>query len=186
MKKQQLNTMFKSKLSSRIGMDDIQEILRLTQQSDTQKQELYNLVMGDDETIGYHAAWVFTHFSYEDNKWLYDKQDQLIDEVLVCKHGGKRRVILNLLYKQPLTNPLRVDFLDFCFDQISSGNALPAVKSLCMKIAYELCLPIPELKQELKTAIEMMDGDLSPAIRSVRKSILKAIIKDKTLQKLRS
>lgn len=40
---------FKAKLSERIGMDDIHEILRLTQQSDKRKQELYDLVIGEDK-----------------------------------------------------------------------------------------------------------------------------------------
>lgn len=174
---------FKAKLSERIGMDDIHEILRLTQQSDKRKQELYDLVIGEDEKIGYHAAWIFTHFSPEANKWLYEKQDELIDEVMMCEHGGKRRVVLNLLYKQPLADPPRVDFLDFCLERMLSVKELPGVQSLCMKIAYELCRTIPELTQELKTTLEMMEGELCPAIRSVRKNILKAIPKGKSLQK---
>ena len=175
---------FKARLSERIGMDNINEILRLTHDSDSRKQELYDLVIGDDEAIGYHATWVFTHFSLQDNEWLYNKQDQLIDEVLVCKHGGKRRVMLNLLYRQPFPNPPRVDFLDFCLERMMSSEELPGVKSLCMKIAYELCRPIPELMQELKTMLAMMEGDLVPSIRAVRKNILKAMQKGKSLQKL--
>lgn len=175
---------FKAKLSLRIGMNDINEILRLTHDSDIRKQELYNLVIGEDETIGYHAAWIFTHFSSQDNEWLYNKQDRLIDEVLVCKHGGKRRVMLNLLYRQPFPNPPRVDFLDFCLERMMSSEELPGVKSLYMKIAYELCRPIPELSQELKTMLAMMEGDLVPSIRAVRKNILKVIQKGKSLQKL--
>lgn len=158
---------FKARLSERIGMNDINEILRLTHDSDTRKQELYNLVIAEDEAIGYHAAWIFTHFSSQDNEWLYNKQDQLINEILVCKHGGKRRVMLNLLYRQPFPNPPRVDFLDFCLERMMSSEELPGVKSLCMKIAYELCHPIPELIQELKTMLAMMEGDLVPSIRAV-------------------
>lgn len=174
---------FKAKLSERIEMEDINEILRLTHDNDTHKQELYHLLLDDNEAIGYHAAWIFTHFSREDNKWLYDKQDELIDEVVASRHGGKRRVILNLLYKQPFGNPPRVDFLDFCLERMLSVQELPGVQSLCMKIAYELCRPIPELMQELKTSLEMMEGELCPAIRTVRKNILKAMQKGKSLQK---
>lgn len=174
---------FRTRLSQRIGMDDINDILRLTHDSDSRKQELYNLVIGEDETIGYHAAWIFTHFSSQDNEWLYNKQDQLMDEVQICKHGGKRRVMLNLLYRQPFPNPPRVDFLDFCLERMISSEELPGVKSLCMKIAYELCRSIPELIQELKTTLAMMEGDLVPSIRAVRKNILKAMQKGKSLQK---
>lgn len=175
---------FKARLSERIGMDDINEILRLTHENDSQKQELYNLVIGEDETIGYHAASIFTHFSSQDNEWLYSKHDQLINEVLLCKHGGKRRIILNLLYRQPFPNPPRVDFLDFCLERMMSSEELPGVKSLCMKIAYELCLPIPELVQELKTMLEMMGSDLCPAIRATRRNILKVMPKGKSLQNI--
>jgi len=177
---------FRIKLSGRIGMDDINEILHLTSQSDKRKQELYDLMLDEDETIGYHAAWIFTHFKPQDNKWLFRKQNELIDEVLSCKHGGKRRVILNLLYKQPLTNPLRVDLLDFCLERMVSVQELPGVQSLCMKIAYELCRSIPELTQELKTIMEMMEGNLCPAIRTVRRNILTAMQKGKSLQKLKN
>lgn len=176
--------LFMEYYKERIGLNNIYEILLHASDNHSLRRELYDLVVAEDKDIGYHAAWILTHLSREENKWLYDKQNELIDVLLACNHGGKRRVVLNLLYKQPLTNPLRVDFLDFCFDRMSSVNELPAVKSLCMKIAYELCLPIPELMQELKTTLEMMEGELSPAIRSVRKSILKAIPKAKSLQRL--
>ena len=92
--------------------------------------------------------------------------------------------MLNLLYRQPFPNPPRVDFLDFCLERMMSSEELPGVKSLCMKIAYELCHPIPELMQELKTMLVMMEGDLVPSIRAVRKNILKAMQKGKSLQKL--
>lgn len=174
----------KVKLSlKRIGMNDISDILRLIQNDNNKKQELYDLVFDDNEFIGYHAAWVLTHLSPENNKWLYNKYDELVDEVLVCKHGGKRRVILNLIYKQPLSNLSRVDFLDFCLEHMISSKELPGVQSLCMKIAYELCLPFSELKQELKTTLEMMEGNLCPAIRTTRKNILKALQRGKSIQK---
>lgn len=174
---------FKAKLTERIGMDEIHEILRLTRQNNQHIQELYNLVTGEDEKLGYHAAWILTHLSTEDNEWLYSRQDELIDEVLICNHGGKRRVILCLLYKQPLAAPPRVDFLDFCLERMISVRELPGVQSLCMKIAYELCWPIPELMQELKITLEMIEGDLCPAIRTVRKNVLKAMQKGKSLRK---
>lgn len=51
-----------------------------------------------------------------------------------------------------------------------------------MKLAYELCRPIPELIQELCIALEMMEGELSPAIQVTKKNILKAMTKGKSLQ----
>lgn len=172
---------FKAKLSERIGIEDVREVVCLALQSEERRRELYDLVLGGDDTAGYHAAWVFTHFPSKDSEWLYDKQDELIAEVLSCRHGGKRRVLLNLLCKQPFASPPRVDFLDFCLERMMSIQELPGVRMLCMKIACKLCSPIPELVQELKNALEVMENEESPAIRIVRKNILKAMRKGKSL-----
>ena len=122
------------------------------------------------------------HYSLWENRWLYDKQDELIDEAMICEHKDKRRLILSLLYRQPLANPPRVDFLDFCLDRMISKKESPGRQSIYIKIAYELCRPIPELVQELRTALEMMEGELSPAIAVARKNVLKAMVKGKSLQ----
>lgn len=172
----------KNILSLRIGKQDIHKIIFLTQGDTKRKQKLYNLLFDQDDKIAYQAAWIMTHFSAKENEWLYNKQDKLINEVLICKHTGKRRLILAILYKQPLASPPRVDFLDFCLERMISKDEPFGIQSLCMKIAYELCLPIPELTQELRTILEIMKDDLSPAIQTSKKNILKAMAKGKSLQ----
>lgn len=174
----------RSIISKRVEMVEVLELLNLLHESDAKKQELYDIVFDEDEKIGYHAAWILTHLSSADNRWLYLKQNELIDEVMTCKHGGKRRVILNLLYKQPYSDSPRTDFLDFCLHRIPNGRELPAVQSLCIKIAYELSLPIPELIQELKVILDMLDSNTSPAVRSIRRKVLKSMDKRRSLQKL--
>lgn len=123
-----------------------------------------------------------THFSLTENCWLYSKQNKLIDELMQCKHNGKKRVLLSLIYRQPMANPLRVDFLDFCLESMILASEPHAVQATCMKIAYELCRPIPELLQELRITLETMERDLSPAMSTTRRNILKAMVKGKTLQ----
>lgn len=173
---------FRNKLSQRISMDDIHEITHLIQGNDKKKQELYDLLFDEEAQIAYQAAWVMNHYSLCENQWLYNKQDELINEVMNCRHTGKRRLILSLLYKQPLANPPQVDFLDFCLEHMISKKEPAGVQSLCLKLAYELCRPIPELVQELRTALKMMEGELSPAIQTTKKNVLKAMVKGKSLQ----
>lgn len=163
-------------------MQEIHEITYLAQKSNHMKQELYECLFNSDDNIGYKAAWVMTHLTFKDNMWLCDKQDELIDALLVCEHPGKRRLILTLLFLQPLHDPPRIDFLDFCLERMISKRELPGVQSLCMKLAYELCRLTPELLQELKMMLEMMEHDLAPSIRCVRKNIFKAMPKRKSLQ----
>lgn len=174
---------FKAKLSKRIQMNDIHSIIYAIQNNPKQIKKIYDLIFDTDDTVAYQAAWVLTHLSSQDNQWLYNKQDEMIEEVLVCPHPGKRRIILTLLYRQPLANPPRTDLLDFCLERMVSHSELPGVQTLCMKLAYELCLMIPELLQEYRSAIELMEVHLLPvSIRTVHKNILKAMKTKKSLQ----
>lgn len=174
---------FKAKLSTRIGMNDIHEIINFVQGNDNQKQELYNLLFDEEDTIAYQATWVLTHFTLEENRWLYDKQDKLIEELFVCQHDGKRRLLLTLLYRQPLADPPRVDFLDYCLERMMLNAELLWTRALCMKLAYELCRRIPELSQELRGMLEIMEPSLlTSAQRGVRENVLKGMKNGKSLQ----
>ena len=173
----------KSKLSERVGMTDIHEIIFLTQGNNKRKQELYDLLFDANDLLAYQAAWTFTHFSLYENEWLYDKQNELVDEALVCRHPGKRRLLLSMLFRQPLNNPPRADFLDFCLEKMISKKELPSVRMLCMKLAYEMCRNIPELMQELRVLLDIMESDLQEAsMRAVHKNVLKAMKAGKSLQ----
>ena len=171
---QRLRMDLKERLSSRCHIEDIHEILFYVQGNQGRKSELYDLIFDPDDAVSYQALWVCSHFSTKENEWLYDKQDELINEVLSCEHSGKRRILLNLLVRQPQTNPPRVDFLNFCLDRMLSAKELPGVQTLCMKLGYELCRPIPELLQEYKTLLDLAEPDLLQiSLRTVRKNILK-------------
>lgn len=166
----------RERLSIRVHIEDIREILHFIQDDEHLLEEIYQLIFDDDVIVSYQALWVCTHFSKMEVEWLTSKQNELIDAALICPHSGKRRMLLSLLCQQPPATPPRVDFLDFCFERMVSRQEPPGVQSLCIKLAYQLTYSIPELQQELRTMLEIMEPDLLvPAIRSVRNNTLKAI-----------
>lgn len=172
-----------ARLSTRIGIYDIHEIIHSLQQTTEQMQPLFDLLFHDDDLTAYQAAWICTHLNDEQLSPLLLIQKELIDEVTRCPHGGKRRLLLNLLLRQPLPDPPRVDFLDFCLERMNSPQELPGVKSLCMKLAYEQCRHAPELMQELRMMLEMIEQQpLLPSMRCVIKQLYRAMKKNKSLR----
>ncbi len=124
----------RARLSERVHIEDIREVLHFIQDDERLREEIYQLIFDEDAIVSYQALWVCTHFSKADVEWLSRKQEDLIDAAMTCPHSGKRRMILNLIRS------------------------------------------IPELQQELRTILEIMEPDLLvPAIRSVRKNTLKAM-----------
>ena len=166
----------RTQLATRFHIENIRELLHYIKEDERLREEIYRLIFDEDDVVSYQALWVCTHFSKTEVEWLTLKQDELIDAALTCPHSGKRRMLLNLLCQQQLADPPRVDLLDFCMERMVSRNEPAGVQSLCIKLAYQLTCSIPELQQELRTMLEIMEPELLvPAIRSVRKNTLKAI-----------
>ena len=105
----------KERLSSRCHIEDINEILFYVQGNQERKAELYDLIFDPDDAVSYQALWVCSHFSTKENEWLYDKQDELINEVLNCEHSGKRRILLNLPVGESATATPMHEMLSDCF-----------------------------------------------------------------------
>jgi len=166
----------RERLTERINKNDIREIISCVSANESEIEKLYQLIFDEDKTVSYQALWICTHFNQEENKWLESKQQEIIEETLQCTHPGKRRLLLSLLHKQSFPDPPRVDFLDFCLEHMMSKDELPAAKSLCMKLAYELCKTIPELMSEYRNMLELMEPSLlASAVRAVRRNTLKSI-----------
>ena len=167
----------RKKLNKKLCMDDIYEICILCHGNSRKKAELYQLIFDEDERVATNALWVFTHFDMQNNEWLYAKHDDLIDRVLVEKNETKRRLILQLLLRQPFEeDTLRSDFIDFCIAKITASSQPYAIRCYCMKLAYEQMKYYPELLTELKAAIDMLEQEpLSPGLTSAKKQVMKKI-----------
>ena len=128
----------RTQLATRFHIENIRELLHYIKEDERLREEIYRLIFDEDDIVSYQALWVCTHFSKPEVEWLTLKQDELIDAALTCPHSGKRRMLLNLLCQQQLSDPPRVDLLDFCMERMVSRNEPAGVQSLCIKLAYQL------------------------------------------------
>lgn len=168
-----------SRLSNRIQMGDILEIVHTAKESPDVKNKLYNLAFNKNDSIATNALWIMTHLGDSENEWLQIKQEELINRVLIVKNDSQRRLILTLLYKLPISDSIRVDFLDFCLNSMNSTKEPHGIRYLAMKLAYEMCKTIPELAQEYCIALDFLEPSLlPPSLRVARKNILNAMKKD--------
>ena len=166
-------------LQDNINMNDINKICIMTQgkENDHRKEELYQLTFDENDRVSFNALWALTHFDEANNPWLFQKHDDLIDRVLVEKNETKRRLMLNLLLRQPFEEEsLRSDFIDFCIAKITACSQPYAIRCYCMKLAYEQMKYYPELLEELRMALDMLEQEvLSPGMLSAKSQIMKKI-----------
>ena len=110
-------------LQDKICMNDINKICIMTQgkENDHRKEELYQLTFDENDRVSFNALWALTHFDEANNPWLFQKHDDLIDRVLVEKNETKRRLMLQLLLRQPFEEKeglkkQKIADLSFCIE----------------------------------------------------------------------
>ena len=159
----------KTILSSRISGDEAKALA----QGDF-KEELFQLLLDADKRTSDNAAWVMSHWPKTADAWLTERQNTLIDEVMRTKSTTKKRLILNLLERTTFEqDQIRTDFLDFCFNLILSDEPV-GVKTLAIKLTYAQSAHYPELRDELNTALQMMEPEVLPAaMKHIRGKMLK-------------
>ena len=112
----------------------------------------------EDIRVARNAAWVLTHKSPTEIRTL--PQDGLIDLSLATPDTSLRRLTLCLVERQGIAaEEVRTDFLDFCLLHMRLPQEPPGVQALCMKLAYSMCSPYPELLHEFQETLSLMQPE---------------------------
>ena len=56
----------RARLSERVHIEDIREVLHFIQDDERLREEIYQLIFDEDAIVSYQALWVCTHFSKAD------------------------------------------------------------------------------------------------------------------------
>lgn len=170
----------KTLLAHRLSQSEIMQLCASTHGAHNNhlKEKLYQLTLDDDRRVAVNALWTFTHFTADDNVWLFAKHDQLIERAITEQDVTKLRLILTLLLRQPFDEEaIRTDFIDFCLARITDARAPYAIRAQCIKLAYEQMRYWPELLDELRQTLDLISCEpLSPGLRSAWKQVMKKIL----------
>lgn len=137
---------------------------------------VYKMINDADQKISWRASWACQKIFDKYPDFLEGKQEELIEVVMNISHSGTRRILLSILLEMPTPQPLRVDFLDFCFNHMLDMNQAIAIQALCIKMAYKLCLLEPELLPELKLYLESAELEYySIGVKTIIRNVLKRL-----------
>ena len=131
-------------------------------------------VFDEDFKVARSALWGLTKANDQELLTLQPLLNELIDQAMQTDNSSVRRLTLNIIERLEMgEDDIRTDFLDFCFEHMIKGDEFPGVQTLCMKLAYRMSKPYPELMDELKRALETMEIEFyKPAVKGIRNKIL--------------
>ncbi len=160
-------------LEGRMNMKEVAELVTFAINNNSFRDELYILTSHDDRRISVNALWCLTHLQKQLPEFFQQKQEILIDRLMVESDVSKKRMFLQILRDQEYyVETMRSDFLDFCLSKINSECEPYAIRAFSLYTAFRMCRHFPELTEELRAHLEMLSyQSISPGLKSARRQV---------------
>ena len=162
---------------SSLRIDDIKAIANEAHRDKGCRDGLFDAMLGGEGKEASNAAWALTHLPAEDNKYIDEHRDALVGLAISTPEVPIRRLSMVLLERLEWgIDDVRTDLLDFCLEHMLLPDEPYGVKALCIKLAYQQCRHYPELKEELRQCLMLMEPtELGTGVKHTRGKILKLL-----------
>lgn len=156
-------------------LSDVQEVLALIKENSHCRNELLDILLTDaGKKEATNVAWIFTHLSARELSFLNPYQSELITIVMKSTSDNTmRRLVMSLLHRLVLN--MNIEFFNFCLNTLSDKEITVGIRSLAIRLAFQLCVAIPEMCAELQYLLQLLDTSELPAVESAKNQILKKI-----------
>ena len=164
-----------------IHIDEIKARARRAHEDTAVREAYFTAMLESDRNEAVNAAWTLTHLPKSDDKHIATHREAMVELATTTPDTSLRRITLALLEridwhfdKEP--SAYYMALLDFCFSHMMRPDEPYGVRSLCMKLAYRLSLPYPELLEELRQSLLLIEpSELGAGVRHTRNKILKSL-----------
>lgn len=161
-------------------IDEVKAMARRAHDDARVLEGLFEAMLGSERDEAVHAAWALTHLPKQDNGSIAKHREELAALATTTADTSLRRITLSLLERidwelqdSDDAPESYVALLNFSMEHMMMGDEPYGVRALCMKLAYTLSLPYPELLEELRRSLTMIEpAELSAGVRHTRNKIL--------------
>ncbi len=168
---------------STLHIDDIKTIAKRAHGDEAFREGLFEAMLCNNREEAVHAAWALTHLPKDDCQHIAAHRETLVQLAITTADTSLRRITLSLLEKLDWqventdeTPEYYVALLDFSFKHMMMIEEPYGVRSLCMKLAYKLSLNYPELRDELRESLLLIEPtDLGSGVRHTHNKLLKQL-----------
>ncbi len=123
-----------------------------------------------------NAAWILSHLSGEDKRlYLSPFYDEITDRVMASNLKIRRGLVLSILLDLVTDRNFRTDLFDFCLIHAVDKKEADSSRSMMINLAAKMCRFVPELANELKVSLDMLEYEMKPSIAAARRNALKVV-----------
>ena len=167
----------KELLSGDFSKQYVQQIAKKINGDEELFDELIRLFLGNEYRVTQRAAWVVSH-CYDLHPWQIERHlASIINNLNNPVNDAVKRNTVRILQFVDLPEDLMGIMADHCFSFIQSAKVPIAVKAHSMTILFNISKNYPELKDEVKIAIEDVMVYGSAGIKNRGRKILNKLDK---------
>ncbi|MHB9055456.1 MAG: hypothetical protein ACYC2P_04795 [Paludibacteraceae bacterium] len=173
--------MIRAILSKTIGKKEVDMLLNILLNDGGKFEAVFQMIFSTNKKIAWHAAWIIEKVSKRDARFFPEEKNlQLINFVLSNKHPGLQRLCFTILFYLPVCQPVSVEFINLCFEQMLSPRESVGVQVLSMKILRKIGMIEKDFIPELIASLENADDNLySPGFLTAKTNVIKSLINNR-------
>ncbi|MCW3085493.1 MAG: hypothetical protein JWP12_2859 [Bacteroidetes bacterium] len=138
-------------------------------------KKIIDIIYQEQQPLPHRASWLLTIISKKHPQLIKPYASKFIDTIERFNNDGIKRHMLRALTTQELPEKSKGKAITICFDFILSPTETVAVKVFALEVLSNLIKQYPELKNELKAAIEDQLPKTTAAFHSRAKKVLKKL-----------
>jgi hypothetical protein len=137
--------------------------------------ELMNLFLGNIEVISQRGAWAVSYCAEAHPELVFPYLEKMLDNLNRPVHDSVKRNTIRTFQDIDIPEKLQGRAADICFQFLCNKDETIGTKVFSMTVLHNLSKEHPDLKNELRIAIEEQMPYASAGFKSRGKKILKAL-----------
>jgi len=144
--------------------------------SSSRFDQLLRLVMSGKDILLQRGCWPLSTCMVKHPDLVQDHYEAILKKLLEPGiHNAYKRNILGALIEIDIPEKFHGDILNTCFDMLNDPQEFVAVKANAISVLGKMAKLYPDIRSELRTAIEMQIPGSTPAFKARAKQYLKRI-----------
>ena len=166
---------YSSQLSIEHSRSNTDEIAKAIGNDANEFKKIIDIIYTGEAPLPQRASWILAAVNTKHPELLKPYISKFIDTIKQFQIDGIKRNMAVVLTSQDIPKKLKGKLINVCFDLMLSSSETVVVKVHAMQAIANIAKHHPELKNELKAAIENQLPKTSAAFHARAKHILKEL-----------
>lgn len=174
---EQISTIWEKKLEQRMLKLQIMDLAMTLHHDECGISDVCRVMLYSGQVrSAYNAAWILHHLAVEDKAiYLRPFYDRIVDMAVVPELSIRRGLVLSILAEMSTDEPVRMDLFDFCMLHMTDMKESDSSRSMMIGLAAKMCKSWPELSNELRACLDLLQYESKPSLLAARRKALKSL-----------